>query len=268
MVTRLACLLLATVVWTAGAADPVGTKLPVVSFAPFPVPGKFVVVQGGPGVTSDDLKLVNSPFAPDHPPFVKIDFGDRVSDQNGSDHSLRVYRIDEVERAPYPTIRPIIEKLSRLLASREKGDLDRLGVPLYPIPNALELIQVKTQYFDAPWGSGIFFATVFSSGVEEYPKNSSLEYLFEGLSKDGKYFVYAAFKITHPKLSSPEYDPHLVSASGPTWSLVRQANQKKADAATAKAQAFLPEQPDDSFQPSLSKLRQWVSTLTFRDPWG
>ncbi len=264
---RLVCLLMVTAAWSAGAEEPAGTKLPVVTFAPFPVPGKVAIVQGGPGVTSKDRSFLNSPFASDHPPFVGIDFGDTVSDQNNSANALRVYRIDEVDRAPYPTIRPVIEKLRQRLASRRESDLDRLDVPVYPIPNALELIQVRTQYFDAAWGSGIFFATAFSSGVEEYPDNSSLTYLFEGLSKDGKYFVSAVFKVTHPKLDSSGYDPHLVSASGPTGSPVRQANQKKATAATAKAQAFLAGQPDDAFQPSLGKLWRWVSTLTFREPW-
>ena len=265
--TRLACLLTVMVAWSASAKEPVGAKLPVVAFAPFPIPGKVIIVQGKLGVPDQGPTALKGTFAPDHPPFVKVDFGNWVSDQNGSEHTLRVYRIDDGDQARYPSIQPIVEKLRRLLDSRSKGDLDRLDVPVYPIPNAIQILRAKTQYFDAPWGSGLFFVAAFSSGVEEYPDNSSLEYLFEGLSKDGKYCVSAEFKIAHPELDSPGYDPHLVSASGPTWSPERQANQKKADAATAKAQAFLPGQTDDSFKPALGELRQWVSTLTFREPW-
>lgn len=263
--TRLVCLMMVTAAWSAGAEEPTDTKLPAVTFGPLPVSGKIALVQGEPGVTDKNSSLANSPFAPDHPPFIEISFGDTVSDQNGSENRLRVYRIDETDQASYPTIRPVIEKLRQRLAANGKGNLDRLEVPVYPIPNALELIQVKAQRFDGTWGSGFFFATAFSSGVEEYPDNSSLEYLFEGLSKDGKYFVSAVFRITHPELDRPDYDPHLVSASGPTGSAVRQENQRKADAATAKAQALLSRQPDDSFRPSLGKLRRWVSTLAFRN---
>ena len=163
-----------------------GTKLPVVIFGLLPVDGKVIVVQGAPGVTDNDSRLVNGPFAPDHPPLTEIGFGEMVNDQNDSDHRLGVYRLDESQHALYPTTLPVVEKLRPLLASRSEGDLDRMAVPVYPIPNALELIKVKTRYFDA---------------------------------------------------------------------------------ASAKAQAFLPGQPDDSFQPSLGALRQWMSTLTFREPW-
>ena len=259
--------LLMVAAWSAHAEEPTGTKLPAVTFAPFPVSGKIAVVQGAPGVAGKSSDRLSGPLAPDHPPWVQVAFGDRVSDQNDSDYSVRVYRVDEVDKAPYPTIQPVVEELRRCLASRSKGDLDRVVVPVYPIPNAIQILRAKTRYFDAAWGSGVFFVAAFASGVAEYPENSSLQYLFEGVSKDGKYFVSAAFKIAHPKLDSPQYNPHLVSTSGPTSSAVRQANQKKADAATAKAQAFLPGEPDSSFKPSLSKLQRWMSTLTFREPW-
>ncbi len=265
--TRLACLLVVMAVCPAGAKEPPGTKLPVVTFAPFLIPGKVAVVQGGLGVPGKRSDRWKGPFVPDHPLFIQVAFGNRVNDQNSSDYNVRVYRINEVGEAPYPTIRPIVEKLRQRLSSRGESDLDRLDVPVYPIPNAIQILRAKTQYFDAPWGSGIFFVAAFSSGVEEYPDSSSLEYLFEGLSNDGRYFVSAMFKITHPELDSSDYNPQLVSASGPTWSPEWRENQKKADAATAKAPALLSGQADDSFQPSLSELRQWGSTLTFRDPW-
>lgn len=266
IMTRFVCLLMVMMTLSARAAEPVENKLPVVTFGPFPALARTCVVQGETGQPGSGLVRPDDSFNPDHPPFIRIGFGEVADNQGYSDYSLTVYRVGEVNQTLYPTVQPLVEKLRKLLTTRSKGDLDRLGVPVYPIRNAGELIQAKTQYFDANWGSGIFFVTSFSSGVEEYPDNHTLEYLFEGLSKDGKFLVSASFKITHPNLSSPGYRPHLSGTSGPLDAPVRRVGQAAADAATAKAQAFLPRQPDNSFHPSLGKIRQWVATLTVREP--
>ena len=91
---------------------------------------------------------------------------------------------------------------SRTVPSGDKhGDTNAKDeeLPDYPPRNAAHLLQIRIQYLDAPWGSGLFYVTQF---VQDYawPDNERLVYLFQGLSKDEKFYVSADFRITHRSL--------------------------------------------------------------------
>jgi hypothetical protein len=170
---------------------------------------------------------------------------------------LRVYNVLEVTRAPYKTIQPHIEHLQSLLKVRpnkvpsgdKHGDrYDKLEqLPDYPSRNAGHLLQVKMGYIDAAWGSGLFYISQFVQGIGEAPNNEELVYLFQGLTKDEKYYVSADFRITHPSI------PNALREVPKT--------RQEADDLTERIVSTLSKQADDSFTPSLRKIREWVSTL-------
>lgn len=177
---------------------------------------------------------------------------------------VRVYDISAVTTAPYKTIQPHIKHLRGLLRTRPKAMRPRRGeghvsgydLPDYPPRNAGHLVQIKMHYLDASWGSGLFYATQFVQGLGEWPDNERLAYLFQGLSKDERFYVSADFRVTHPVLEgSRRKTADLV---GPYMSKEHEA---EADALTEKLSSIMAKDRDESFTPPLNKIREWVSTF-------
>jgi hypothetical protein len=215
-------------------------------------------VSAAPGIPVAKANL-DSPFPDDFPPQTTVAFEDArefPAFKKGARYfsparnSLTVYRITQVERAPYKTIQFDIERLKKLLKDRPMevplGE-SRRSLPDYPPRNSAHTFQLKLAYVDTAWGSGVFYLTQFSQEPDDdFANNEELAYVFQGLSKDGNFYVSANFRITHPKLPSgidagpKQRDPH-----------------QRADS------HFLTKQADASFTPSLSKIREWLGTLKF-----
>jgi len=99
---------------------------------------------------------------------------------------------------------------------------------------------------DASWGSGLFYVTQFVQGVGEWPDNEQLVYLFQGVSKNGRSYVAADFRVTYPALDRPE---------------LRQEGESDADALTEKLSSMMAKDREEAFTPPLNKIREWVSTF-------
>ena len=158
----------------AGAADPPQSPFPRVSFTDFPAPVRFntVVVRLGVAVTrhanKNDSAAPGTPFSADHPPVVTFRFEARPMSHGGG--WLAVYHLTDARPTPYPTVQPVVEQLQKLLEQRAPGSPDRLkSIPDYPLLDAAILLRVKTRYFDADWGSGIFYLASYAQGIGEYP---------------------------------------------------------------------------------------------------
>jgi len=172
---------------------------------------------------------------------------------------VRVYDISAVTTAPYQTIQTHIKHLRELLKSRPKtvpsggkqgGEYAKYEqLPDYPPRNAGHLVQVKMQYLDARWGNGLFYVTQFVQGVGEWPDNEQLVYLFQGLSKDERFYVAADFRVTHPSLESPQ---------------IRKEGESDAEALTEKLASIMGKDRDGAFTPALNKIRDWVSTFQIK----
>jgi hypothetical protein len=234
---------------------------PYVTYGPFPLQGIRTHIRAGVGTPSAKAET-DFPSPGDFPPFVSIGLEDsRPYLSRGhfvaARNFLRVFEITGVRRSRYQSIQPSIEQLRVLLKERPAsvpwgrksgGGFDaNVQLPDYPPRNAGHLIQLRIGYLDAPWGSGIFYITSFSQALGNRPSNETLVYLFQGLSKDGRYYLSADFRITHPLL---DRDPN-----------ERGYSSKATEDAIEKAQRILPGQPDGAFTPSLRKLREWVSTI-------
>lgn len=176
---------------------------------------------------------------------------------------VRVYDISAVTTAPYDTIQTHIKNLRDLLKTRPKtvpsggkqgGKYAKYEqLPDYPPRNAGHLVQVKMQYLDAEWGRGLFYITQFVQGVGEWPDNEQLVYLFQGLSKDERFYVAADFRVTHPSLEGAQ---------------LRSEGESDANALTEKLSSIMAKDSDEAFTPPLNKIREWVSTFKIESSCG
>jgi hypothetical protein len=259
---RVARLIAALVVCTA-AADTDDEKCPAVSFGTFPYPIKRFYFFSYPGTPVSKAKEMNGPGPDDFPPQSEIFLEDArryPSTEKGpvymilAKNVVRVYNITAVSTGPYKTIQPHIRQLRSLLRTRpphvpsgeKRGDkyTEYVQLPDYPPRNAGHLVQVKLQYVDAPWGTGLCYVTQFVQGIGEWPNNEQLFYLFQGLSKDEKFNVAADFRITHPALEK-----------------ARAVDEREADELTEKLAQIMAKDTDEAFTSSLKKIRDWMSTL-------
>ncbi|HKP04683.1 MAG TPA: hypothetical protein VJU77_15125 [Chthoniobacterales bacterium] len=223
---------------------------------------KRFYVFSNPGTPVAKALEMNSPFPDDFPPNTAVyleDLRSYPSLEKGPRYMmtarnvLRVFNISGMKTAPYETIQSSVKELRALLKARsavlkhreDKGQ-NEARFPDYPSRNAGHLVEVKPSFVDAPWGSGFFYVTRFVQGIGEWPDNETLVYLLQGLSKDGRYYVSADFRITHPALE------HAKPAND---------SNEEADKLTEKLGALLAKERDDSFTPSLKKIRDWAATL-------
>jgi hypothetical protein len=237
-------------------------KSPAVSFDTFPLPIKRYYVFSNPGTPVAKALEMNGPFPDDFPPHTAVYLEDRrryTSLEKGprymmtAGNVLRVFNISGMKTAPYETIRFSVDRLRPLLKARpavlkhaEPQVQAEAFLPDYPSRNAGHLIEVKPSFIDAGWGSGLFYVTRFVQGIGEWPDNETLVYLLQGLSKDGRFYVSADFRITHPALDHAK----------PTSD-----RAEDGDKLTEKLGILLAKERDDSFTPSLKKIRDWVATL-------
>jgi len=244
-------------------AAPNDETLPTMSFEQFPLPIKRSYFFATPGTPVGKAKQMDGPGPDDFPPCSEVYLEDErryPSTEKGPVYMIlarnvvRIYNISAVKTAPYKTIQPHIQELQQLLRKRPKevpsGELKHgkyakyEELPDYPPRNAAHMMQIKMQYLDTTWGSGLFYVTQFVQGIGEWPDNERLVYLFQGLSKDQKYYVAADFRVTHPALENAKAD-----------------GEREANELTERLSQKLSKDTDDAFTPSLKKIREWMSTL-------
>jgi len=73
-------------------------------------------------------------------------------------------------------------------------------IPFLPLVNAGQVSHAQVQYLDFQNGSGARFLTHYSQEVVGRLTKENVFYTFQGLTRDGKYYVAAFFPITSPGL--------------------------------------------------------------------
>lgn len=86
----------------------------------------------------------------------------------------------------------------------------RTEIPI-PFNGAAQLIQTQLHYIDTDTLHGVGFVTFYAQ--DDFPvTNNGLEYDFSGLTKDSKYIVYFAYRISSAVLSSQAPTMEQISA--------------------------------------------------------
>jgi hypothetical protein len=206
------------------------------------------------GTPASKAKL-DDPVPNDYPPATTIVFEDAKyypALRRGARHFfpgqniLTVYRISDVQTAPYKTIQSDIKSLRKILADRPRNvpqDAEH-ALPDYPPRNADHAFQVNLSYIDAEWGSGICYVTQFTQDGAAPANNEELTYIVQGITKDNNFYISGDFRITNPKLPKGIDDA---------------LKQTKRDYEPDRV--LLSNETDASFTPSLAKIREWIKSL-------
>ena len=145
----------------------------------------------------------------------------------------------------YPPNAAAGKELRRVLRERPVAARD---LPALPWADVDMPFHKKIRYFNFRNGSGVAWLT--QRTVDTAPiNNGQLWYVFQGLTKDGAYYIAAQIRVTHPSL--------------PATAAVKDYRdfEKQYPAYLARASAKLAAQPDDSFHPSLTALRAMFASI-------
>lgn len=147
---------------------------------------------------------------------------------------------------------------------KDKGFRDETGqIPFLPFRDAGQDFQVKVKHFSFSGGQGILFLTFWSTELE-FPSNRQLRYIFEGLTKDEKYYIVAEMPVRVdflPDESSDEYEGYKLP-----WGKFEDKNEMQRFAAVKQKIADrLEKLPENEFQPKLSELEKILSTLKIKN---
>ena len=148
-------------------------------------------------------------------------------------------------RRAYPTHADAEKRLRRVLRDRPTRVND---MPALPWADVSMPFHTKIRYLDFRSGSGVAWLT--QRTIDTAPiNNAQLWYVFQGLTRDGQYYVSAQIHVTHASLSGratvQDYDRF----------------EKQYPAYLAQAVHQLSRQPDASFLPPLARLRAMFASI-------
>jgi len=149
----------------------------------------------------------------------------------------------------YPTLYEAAVDLQKILRERPDKIESKRDVPDIPANNAGHSIVGRFQYLEFRSGSGILFLTQYSQEMEPNPvNNEELTLDFQGITKDGRYYVAARLAITHPSL------PRGIDF---TDDIVRDEQHDYLRRGEKELEGL----SEESFQPSLRSLKDLLSSV-------
>ncbi len=156
--------------------------------------------------------------------------------------------VEDFGRA-YPSLHHAALNLRKMLRERSTQLKRRRDVPDIPAINAGPSILSRFQYLHFRSGSAILFLTQYSNEMEPNPvNNEELTLDFQGLTKDGRYYVAARLAITHPSLPRGiDFTDHI--------------ERDRQGSYLRRVEKELEGLSEESFQPSLKSLKALLSSI-------
>src|SRR5207244_878981 len=90
-------------------------------------------------------------------------------------------------------------------------------IPYLQYFDAHRLFQSHIKNISFKNGRGILFLTEYSSDMADYVDNERLSYLFQGLTDDGKYSVFAWFPVTALHFPKDDHQPPFEPIGSKGW---------------------------------------------------
>ena len=150
----------------------------------------------------------------------------------------------------YPNLNAFAVDLQKILRERPINLEHRGDIPDFPPNNAGQSIMSKFQYLDFRSGSGMLFLTQYSNEMQPNPvNNEELTLTFQGLTKDGRYYVAARFAITHPSLPRGIDFTDNIERDLPNFNYLKKEEKE--------LEGF----SEESFQPSMKRLKALLSSI-------
>ncbi len=152
-----------------------------------------------------------------------------------------------------------IKRLQTFLAN-PSGSYDENSLPRVPFYNAGQVLTAQHKVLHFSGGSGVRFITQYAQDISPI-NNGGLFYHFEGLTKDGKYYIIAVLPVNLPFLPA-DNNPNSSLPSGgvpfPESSGPGSAFQEYYKQVTQKIEAAPPTQ----FGPALDALDTLIRSMT------
>ncbi|MBS1767551.1 MAG: hypothetical protein JST05_09150 [Acidobacteria bacterium] len=120
-------------------------------------------------------------------------------------------------------------------------------LPEWGLSDAAQTIHAKPEVIATAWCSGIQY--LGEETQEDRPiENNGLTYLFQGVSKDGAYYVSVSLPVAHRILSAPNQDVYNFPSD-------------RLNAYYRETETHLSSEGDSSFSPSLADLKALVLSI-------
>ena len=159
------------------------------------------------------------------------------------------------DQAPYKDALDELDRLQAILAARpDPAGLATGGDALPympPVVDAAQMLRARVSYVDLPGLQGISYLTAY--GQDAYPFTSDrFQYVFEGLSTDGRWYVAAIFDVT------TDLFPKKVSAKDANRIV---ATRKAYERYEAESRATLEGAAQDAFAPTLDAADALIASI-------
>jgi len=148
----------------------------------------------------------------------------------------------------YPDLATCARDVQGLLAKGAPRGLIMQDWPLWNCPDSAPTIFAKVRRVETPWCTGLFFLTRYTQEEGSPVDNSSLTGTFQGLSRDGRYFIYADIPLTQASLPKEGQD-------------LTERPAEEIRAYYRRVEQQLSEAPDGSFNPSLGVIDSLLQSL-------
>ena len=152
--------------------------------------------------------------------------------------------------------KPTDATVGRFIARARGQEGCSAAMPFLPMWEACMAFVAHVRYVNFKNGAGVFFLTQWDKETEQI-SNQSLEYAFQGMTADGRYWLYAEFAVAAPFLPQGD-EPGVIKWNETNYLLSHRSKEYQAYVrpVLAKLEAL----PDDQFQPNLKLLEQLIMT--------
>jgi hypothetical protein len=203
--------------------------------------------------------------------FVKPYTGEQTSGEDYySSPGIRVFPIEEYKKAysfyginlksGFDDLKGITAKSSKIPpGSGEKQ------MPYIPFADAHQAFYSNAKVLNFQNGKGLLFLTQWNQD-DNIINQTGLEYIFQGVSKDNKYFVFMAFPITRedlPKDVYGKYPDKYNELNDDSQFFSKKYKQLYAKYALETA-LKLDKMPPESFSPNLNKIESLIRSLKIK----
>jgi hypothetical protein len=130
-------------------------------------------------------------------------------------------------------------------------------MPFLPMWEACQAFVAHVRYVNFKNGRGVFFLTQWNTETSQVV-NAGLEYVFQGITNDGRYWIYAEFSVSAPSLLNGD-EPEVRAWDTENYLLPH--NSEKYQEYLRPVVAKLEATPDNEFRPNLRLLEQLIESL-------
>jgi hypothetical protein len=147
------------------------------------------------------------------------------------------------------TVKETVDSLKQVMAS--KNPSSGVALPFLPKWNAAQIFHAAVKYLDFRNGSGVRYVTQYGQDIHPV-NNSDLFYTYQGLTKDGLYYISVIMPVGNVQLPAD-------GAQVPGGNYEAFANMFPSY--IAETTEMLSKQPDDTFNPNLALLDAVIASI-------